>query len=156
MLTKEDKSALLHQMMEDVAADDRAYDLDGTPTLTVKLPDGTFRKKPGPNTAFYPSYAYMGARDAIFGFTPEDPQEWSHAEIPAKDLDGVFPLMLYDINAWAERRYKPSGEPLERLRTLKSVPDLIDLIFGLEVEARKITQAQDDTALLAHPNFGMF
>lgn len=71
------------------------FEVEGVPMSTVKMADGQFKKKTliaGWN--FSIEYCYVGARGKhIFGLSPEDAQEYTHAEMDAKQLDEVFPLV---------------------------------------------------------------
>lgn len=92
-----DTKAFIEQCGEEVIAKlgDQWFEVDGTPLVTVKYPDGQFKKKPliaGWN--FKLEYAYVGQRGAlIFGLTPEDAQEYSFIEMDAKQMDSTFPLV---------------------------------------------------------------
>lgn len=73
---------------------DQPLEVEGSPMAPVKYKDGNFKQKPlVAGLSFFIDYAYVGAKgQLIFGFTPEDAQEYTHAEIPEKRMDEVFPL----------------------------------------------------------------
>ena len=74
------------------------FEVSGTPTVTVKYKDGSFRKKPIAGILFALDYVYISAgKKLIFGFTPEDAQPWLSAEIPYENLDTIFPNLLTTI-----------------------------------------------------------
>lgn len=157
-MTKEEQDDLLRELMHKLLRQDKAYSLDGTPTLTVKLNDGTFRKKPAALTEYFPSDAYTGSREINFCFTPEDPQEgWAHIEIAARNLDDVMPTFLEDAQGWAKAKFM-SGDASRGviIDAQKSVVALLDKIFIFAAEDEKRALEGDDSELTALPNFGMF
>lgn len=156
-MTKEDLNETLTELMHKLLKQDKTYSADGTPTLTVKMPDGTFRKKPAAPTEYFPSSAYQGARDTIFCFSPEDPQEWAQVEVGSKDLDNVFPLFLDDMKHWASVKFMPGGASRgNAIDATGSVSQLVDLISIYGEEDRKRAEEADATDLTALPNFGIF
>lgn len=70
---------------------DEVFTIDGTPMLTMKMNDGTFKNKPGiPGAEFMLANSYVGKRkQLIFIFTPVDAQPFS-VEITADKVDEVF------------------------------------------------------------------
>lgn len=157
VLSKDDQTAVLQELTGRLSRNEKPYDADGTPTLTVKLADGTFRKKPAAQTAYYLADAYMGSREAIFCLTPEDPQEWAHVEVGAGAIDDVFPLLTDDVKDWAKVRFMPGDASRGVLIDAESkMPGLIARIFAFTHEDNKRAEEADDGALIAHPNFGLF
>jgi hypothetical protein len=128
------------------------------PTLTVKLPDDTFRKKPSPNTAYYPKSAYQGVRDMVFIFTPEDPQEWVQIEVAAKQMDDIFPLFLDGMKEWATKRFAVNGEESrsQEIKQVKSVVALTEQVFVYEELDEKKLEGVGDSEMKNLPTFGMF
>ena len=156
-MNKDDQNDLLGEAVFRIKNSGEVFETDGTPTVTVKLPDGTFRKKPAPPTAYYMAGAYVGSRDTIFCFTPEDPQEWIQIEVPAKDMDQVFPLFLNTMQEWASARFMQADAARGNvIAATKSVTELCKLIFGYAETDEKRAAELDDSQLISLPNFGMF
>lgn len=128
---------------------DQWFEVDGTPTVTVKYPDGQFKKKPliaGWN--FKIEYAYVGQRGTlIFGLTPEDAQEYAFIEMDAKQMDNTFPMV------------GPSVAPLFGLEGEKMHVILEEVIakrMTEEAEAKKAEIAKAETNYDNIEEYGMF
>jgi hypothetical protein len=70
------------------------FEVESDIVTSVKYADGSFRKKTLPTgLSFFLEYAYLGARGkTIFGFGPEDSQEYDYAEFSEDEVDKTFPL----------------------------------------------------------------
>lgn len=128
---------------------DQFFEVDGTPTATVKYKDGTFKKKPliaGWN--FKLEYAYVGQRGAlIFGLTPEDTQEYEFIEMDAKQMDSCFPMV------------GPSVAPLFALEGEKMHVILEEVIakrMSEEAERKKVEKVQAENNYDNNAEYGMF
>lgn len=131
---------------------DQFFEVDGTPTSTVKYRDGSFKKKTllaGWN--FKLEYCYVGTRGKlIFGLSPEDAQEYEFVEMETKDLDYSFPM----IGPTAAPLFQFEGEKLEGLIT-KVVED------AAIAEVRRMEQEKKDAEMAAlgyqeNEEFGAF
>jgi hypothetical protein len=75
------------------------YEVPGTPIFTVKLEDGSYRKKtldPGQELMF--SSVYVGAsHKPIFVFEPVDSRPYTQVEMNAKDIDNVLPQFASEM-----------------------------------------------------------
>ncbi|NKX37744.1 hypothetical protein HGG70_07405, partial [Rhodobacteraceae bacterium R_SAG4] len=147
----------LADLIRALSVKERVYSLDGPQMLTVKLPDNTFRKKNVLGMEFYPQDARVGARDTIFCFTPEDPQEFSTVEVGSKQMDAAFPMFLEDVKEWAIERFKSGGASREtNIAKCARFDDLVGIVFSMASEDSKNEAAVVDDELASHPLFGMF
>lgn len=156
-MNQDDKNDLLTSLMDALKQADKAYALDGPMMMTVKLPDSTFRKKTVLGMEFLPLEARVGARDTIFCFTPEDPQDFNSVEVGSKDMDTCFPLFLEDMKQWMLKRFMAGGASRgANIDNCENVRDLVGMMFAMEREDLKEDEAADDSEMAAHPMFGMF
>lgn len=147
----ENTKRLLTELGEEIIEKlgDQFFEVDGTPTATVKYPDGSFKKKPlmaGWN--FKLEYAYVGTRGKlILGLSPEDAQEYAFAEMDAKELDTVFPMV------------GPAVGPLFSVEG-ERLPFIIDTIIHKraieEANRTKNEQARAETAYEENDGYGIF
>lgn len=92
----EDQISFLERVAKEVVdfLSDTPLEVDGTPKVTVKYSNATFKTKTimaGWN--FFMQGAYVGARGrVVFDLTPEDAQEYESAEFLDKVIDDVFPM----------------------------------------------------------------
>ncbi|MGV1754777.1 hypothetical protein [Agrobacterium sp. CG674] len=131
---------------------DQFFEVDGTPTATVKYADGQFKKKPliaGWN--FKLEYCYVGQRGKlIFGLSPEDSQEYEFIEMDPKELDYTFPLV------------GPAVAPLFNLEGEK-LTEILEAVIAQktsdEVKAKEIEKIEAEKAVLSYEEneeFGIF
>jgi len=73
----------------------------GTPTVTLKMPDGGFKRKPlfgGYELVF--SGGYVGkSGQPNFVFEPSDERDWKQAEFNLKELDVAMPLFGAELSS---------------------------------------------------------
>lgn len=76
------------------AVEGEIFTIDGTPMLTVKLKDDTYRRKPavGGQELVFQSIYVGKSNKVLFCFTPADAREWTLAEFDPEALDRDLPL----------------------------------------------------------------
>lgn len=157
-MNKEEKTDLLQDLMNHLSRADKAYSLEGPRMMTIKQPDNTWRNRELFGTEFLPHGAYLGQKEAIFTFTPEDPQK-DVATVEVKDrlMDETFALFLDDAKEWALKRFIPgSASRIKSIEGVQTVKDLIAICFSMEEEDMKQAEVVDDSAMASLPTFGMF
>jgi hypothetical protein len=128
-------------------------EIAGAPTVTIKLKDGSFRKKPiAPNQELIYAGSYLGkSGKPIFTFKPFDAQDYEQVEFSASELDNHFPQ-------FAEQASEALGiaakgiDPLVG-RLVKNIMEVVDRQKREQAEA-----AAKDTRFTYkdHPLFGRF
>lgn len=127
---------------------EQIFEVDGTPTLTVKYPDKTFKKKPVTGIGLFFTGLYLGAKGTpIFVFAPEDAQEWEQVEFEAKQLDEVIPL----FGGAVARSLGVTGEAVGEVFKRAVIHEL-----QAEQAAKKVDADKSVSGLQSNPNFGLF
>lgn len=127
-------------------AKDMVFEVDGIPTLTVKLPDGQYRKKAmSPGWGFTLIDVYVGSRETpIFVLEPIDSLPFEVIEASIKEADATFPKLGGMI---AE-----AGE-ITGTKTLGGVFGIIE--NDMRKQAKEAMVA-DQEAVASNPNWGRF
>ena len=142
-----EKLSAMNDLLEELVRklEDRMFSLEGIPKATVKYADGSFKVKPlVAGWEYFLAYGYVGARGIpIFGFNPEDTQEYESVEFDLNQLDDYLPLFGPAI-----------GESLgvDEERAAKAFNKALDkrlLMLSVEKE-------HAESKLTAIPNFGRF
>lgn len=125
------------------------FEVDGVPMATVKYEAGNFKKKTLlAGWLFQLDYAYVGAMNKlIFGFSPEDAQEYKWAEMNAKEVDSAFPL----IGGAVAKLFGHEGENLKVVIDAEVAKRLTAKADAAELEKR-----QTEMALQNNELFGAF
>lgn len=128
------------------------FEVDGSPTATVKYDtDGviTYKKRVLlPTWNFVLEYTYVGkSGNLIFGMSPEDAQEYTHAELPVKEMDNAFPL----FGAAVATLY---GKESENLAVI--VAEVLAEKFQQHLEKIEQEKAQSIAALSSNELYGRF
>ncbi|MFA9261836.1 MAG: hypothetical protein ACEQSB_00550 [Undibacterium sp.] len=131
------------------ALKDEVFVVEGTPTATVLLSNGEYRKKPLPPSSEYMiARSYIGAKDQIiFVFEPVTPVLWSFVELSGSDLDKVFPTFSLAAATAFEVQAETSRTMLNR------VTKLVADEFGLSQQELMKKIAKE---YASHPEFGIF
>lgn len=119
------------------------FEIEGTPTATVKYKDGSYKKKPVmPGIEFSPVASYVGMRgNIIFCFSPGDAQEYDTMEVEIKDLDTMLPL------------FGPAVAKAFDIEGVEAIRDIFDIIGSRMAEETKV---ETETAYENDPMFGRF
>lgn len=130
---------IINRVKEDV------FEIEGSPTATVKNVNGSFRKKAlFGGWEFFLTDCYIGVRDSlIFIMTPVDKQEFETIECSIKEADDFFPLMGSQIAA----RFDLTDERM---------PTVFDKIGASIEKAKKDIEQEALKAYSNNPQFGMF
>lgn len=161
-MNKDDKDALLSELVSYLEAEGETFTLDGPLMVTVKLPDNTYRRKTVERTDFYLESIYSGQKDTIFVFqfdALERPAsaEFNIVEIASKDMDGAFPMFLERMIAWARLRFAPSdASRLQPINSAETVRALLNMILNFEKDDNTKAEADVEDTLATLPMFGMF
>jgi hypothetical protein len=137
--------------------DDTPLEIEAALTLTVKMPNGSYRKKAvnHENCLFLKS-AYVGARSAtILCFASESTsEEYSSVEIPMNNVDKTIPLFAATLR-------EAMGITTEQTNTLKwSLKRTLVAVEGVlavkrdEEESKKMALIGESYS--ANSDFGMF
>lgn len=128
---------------------DMYFEVEAASTLTVKMKDDTYRKKPvTPGLEFTPISTYIGARqDLIICMEPADAQQFKFVEVNVKQADTYFPLM---------------GSKLAEALNSKteSMTDLVRDIFKEKMneyaEEKRAEKQKTENVYASHPLAGRF
>jgi hypothetical protein len=128
-------------------------EITGAPTVTIKLKDGSFRKKPlAPNQELIYAGAYLGkSGKPIFNFKPFDAQDYDQVEFNSVEINTYFPQFADQASMTLGIAAKGIGSLLDRL--VKNVLEDVDRQKREEAEA-----AANDARITYkdHPLFGRF
>lgn len=128
---------------------DQWFEVDGTPTATVKYSDGQFKKKPliaGWN--FKLEYAYVGQRGTlIFGLTPEDAQEYEFVEMNSVQMDNAFPM----VGPAVASMFGLTGEKMHVI-----LDEIVAKRLSEEVERKETEKAKAEANYDDNDEFGIF
>ncbi|MER9176253.1 hypothetical protein NKH72_21995 [Mesorhizobium sp. M0955] len=132
---------------------DEVFVIEGTPTVIVKKPDGTFRQKPMiPGAEFFLRGAYLGTRGKLnFIFIPADAQEYTHIEIDPKKLDSVFPDLGFRLGAHFEIGEEQADKVILEIMKLTELATAKQQRQKVEAE-----EAEKKSTYTDNPLFGMF
>lgn len=143
------------RIMEEVASEiveklkGEFFEVEGTPTATVKYEAGNFKKKTLlAGWLFQLEYAYVGAMGKIiFGLSPEDAQEYKFAEMNPKEVDGAFPLAGGKI----AEMFSVSGENAQAV-----IEEIVKSRLDAKAMAEEMEKRQTEMALQNNELFGAF
>jgi hypothetical protein len=132
---------------------DETFAIEGTPTVTVKKADGTFRTKPMmPGSEFFLTGGYIGARDKLYLiFTPVDAQEYIHIESETKKLDTIFPDFGFRLGAQFEIGEEAAHKVVNEIIALAGTR-----LKKEALEKAAVEQAEKKASYEDNPLFGAF
>ncbi|RWB95643.1 MAG: hypothetical protein EOQ56_28250 [Mesorhizobium sp.] len=158
MANEEERKAVVEHVGAEIVTrmKDEVFKIEGTPTVVVKKPDGTYRQRPMlPGAEFFLMGAYVGARGKLnFIFTPADAQEYQHIEVEPKKLDGVFPDFGFRVGELFEIGEEKADKVINEIiklteLTMQKEAEELKQQAAAEAEAKKSTYTDN-------PLFGMF
>jgi hypothetical protein len=158
-MNKEEKDELLLGLVDYLGARDEVFRLDGPALVTVKLHDNTFRRKTLGPEDFYVTGVYAGQRDTIFVLNklePDQDQDYASIEIPAKDMDTVFPMFLDSLSRWAGLNFTHDESRADPISNAESVRALLALVFEYAAADFAKCELESGDELATLPMFGMF
>lgn len=129
---------------------DQFFTLEGTPTLPVKYPNGSYKQKPLlAGWEYKLENVFVGTRGKpVFQFSPEDAQEYDFVDIYMDKLDDILPL------------FGPAFAQAFGIEDLDSPPAIMKRVVEerLNAEAQAAVKAEEEAkqAFSANPLFGRF